>query len=152
MCTKWNKTACDAGTTATSWFIIGQYIANKISLPQGQSYTERKYFLGAVKKYFLSVKLWPWGKLIIGLYKITKIVCALWLADRRVCMRVCKHGCGVKMFCFSRAIHAIKNLETFLSWKLHTFTLFIPMPSSAETWKIFRKMLCQFFFSLNLTL
>ena len=26
-------------------------------------------------------------------YKITKIVRALWLAERRVCMRVCKHGC-----------------------------------------------------------
>ena len=26
-------------------------------------------------------------------YKITKIVPALWLAERRVCMRVCKHGC-----------------------------------------------------------
>ena len=25
--------------------------------------------------------------------KITKIVRALWLAERRVCMRVCKHGC-----------------------------------------------------------
>ena len=152
MCIKWNKTACDAGTTATNWFIVGQYMANKISLPQGQSYTERKYFLRAVKKYFLSVKLWPWGRLIIGLHKITKIVCALWLADRRVCMRVCKHGCGVKMFCFSRTNHAITNLETFLSWKLHTFTLFIPIPSSAETWKIFRNMLCQFFFSLKLTL
>ena len=23
MCIKWNKTACDTGTTATSWFIIG---------------------------------------------------------------------------------------------------------------------------------
>ena len=26
-------------------------------------------------------------------YKITKIVRALSLAERRVCMRVCKHGC-----------------------------------------------------------
>ena len=31
-------------------------MANKVSLPQGQSYTERKYFLRAVKKYFLSEK------------------------------------------------------------------------------------------------
>ena len=29
----------------------------------------------------------------IRYYKITKIVRALWLAERRVCMRVCKHGC-----------------------------------------------------------
>ena len=38
-------------------------------------------------------------------YKITKIVRALWLAERSVCMRVWKHGCDVKMFCFSRANH-----------------------------------------------
>ena len=57
-------------------------------------------------------------------YKITKIVCALWLAKRSVCMRVCKHGWGVKMFCFSRANHASTNLKTFSSSKLNKFTLF----------------------------
>ena len=56
-------------------------------------------------------------------YKITKIVRALWLADRSVCMRVCKHGCGVKMFCFSRANHASTNLKKFSSSKLDKFTL-----------------------------
>ena len=35
------------------------------------------------------------------IYKITKIVRMLWLAERSVCMKECKHGCGVKMFCFS---------------------------------------------------
>ena len=29
-------------------------------------------------------------------YKITKRVRALRLAERSVCIRVCKHGCGVK--------------------------------------------------------
>ena len=29
-------------------------------------------------------------------YKKAKIVHALWLAERRVCLRVCKHGCDVK--------------------------------------------------------
>ena len=57
-------------------------------------------------------------------YKITKIVRALWLAERRVCMRVCKHGCGVKMFCFSRANHASTNLKKFSSSQLDKFTLF----------------------------
>ena len=57
-------------------------------------------------------------------YKITKIVRAFWLAERSVCMRVCKHGCGVKMFCFSRANHASTNLKKFSSSKLHKFTLF----------------------------
>ena len=39
-------------------------------------------------------------------------------------MRVCKHGCGVKMFCFSRANHASTNLKRFSSSKLVKFTLF----------------------------
>ena len=39
-------------------------------------------------------------------------------------MRVCKRGCGVKLFCFSRANHASSNLEKFSSSKLHKFTLF----------------------------
>ena len=39
-------------------------------------------------------------------------------------MRVCKHGCGVKMFCFSRANHASTNLKKFSSSKLDNFTLF----------------------------
>ena len=57
-------------------------------------------------------------------YKIAKIVRTLWLAERRVCMRVCKHGFDVKMFCFSRANHASTNLKKFSSSKLDKFTLF----------------------------
>ena len=60
----------------------------------------------------------------IMFYKITKIVCVLWLVERSVCMRVCKHGCGVKMFCFLRANHAGRNLTKFSSSKLDKFTLF----------------------------
>ena len=57
-------------------------------------------------------------------YKITKIVRALWLAERSVCMRVCKHGCGVKLFGFSRANHASTNLKKFSSSKLDKSILF----------------------------
>ena len=39
-------------------------------------------------------------------------------------MRVCKHGCGVKMFCFSCANHTNVNLKKFSSSKLDKFTLF----------------------------
>ena len=39
-------------------------------------------------------------------------------------MRVCKHGCGVKLFGFSRANHASTNLKKFSSSKLDKFTLF----------------------------
>ena len=60
----------------------------------------------------------------IPIYKITKIVRALWLAERSVCMRVCKHGCGVKLFGFSRANHASTNLKKFSSSKLDKFALF----------------------------
>ena len=59
-------------------------------------------------------------------------------------MRVCKHGCSVKMLFFSRANHASTNLKTFLSSKLDKFT-YLLIPSSAETWKIVTKKVCQFF-------
>ena len=39
-------------------------------------------------------------------------------------MRVCKHGCGVKLFGFSGANHASTNLKKFSSSKLNKFTLF----------------------------
>ena len=39
-------------------------------------------------------------------------------------MRVCKHGCGVKLFGFSCANHASTNLKKFSSSKLDKFTLF----------------------------
>ena len=58
------------------------------------------------------------------IYKITKIVRALWLAESSVCMRVCKHGCAVKLFGFSHANHASTNLKKFSSSKLDKFTLF----------------------------
>ena len=57
-------------------------------------------------------------------YKIANIARALWLAERRVCMRLCKHGCDVKMFCFSRANHVSTNLKKFLSSKLDKVSLF----------------------------
>ena len=63
-----------------------------------------------------------------------------------VCMRVCKHGCGVKLFGFSRANHANKNLKKFSSLKLNKL-LYLPIPSLAETWKITTKKVSQFFFA-----
>ena len=32
-------------------------------------------------------------------------------------MRVCKHGCDVKMFCFSRANHVSMNLKKVFKFK-----------------------------------
>ena len=37
---------------------------------------------------------------------------------------ICKHGCGFKLFGFSRANHASSNLKKFSSSKLDKFTLF----------------------------
>ena len=78
-----------------------------------------------------------------------KIVRALWLGERSVCMRAfsppealalictdhvtkkwralgtrCKHGCGSTMVCFSRCSHARTTLKKFSSSKLDKFTLF----------------------------
>ena len=45
----------------------------------------------------------------------------------RVCIRACKHGCDVKMFCFSRANHASTNLI----WvENSTSLLYLPIPST----------------------
>ena len=74
----------------------------------------------------------------IDIYKITKIVRALWLAERRVCMRVC--------FAF-RAL--ITQAQIWKSFRVQNSTslLYLPIPSSAETWKIVTKKVSQFFFA-----
>ena len=79
-------------------------------------------------------------------YKITKIVRALRLAERSVYMRVCKHGCGVNMFCLSPANHESTNLKKFSSSKLHKFTSFT---HSFVGWNLEnRYKVRQFFFAL----
>ena len=83
------------------------------------------------------------------IYKITKIVRTLWLAERRVCMTVCRHGCDVKMLCFSNANHERHRFEKGFELKYLTILLYVPISSSVETWKILRNMLCQFFFHLS---
>ena len=85
---------------------------------------------------------------VITFYKITNIVHLLWLAKNCVCMRVCKHGCDIKVFCSSRANHAMMNLKKFLSENL-TSLLYLPIPLLAETWKIFTTMLSQLSFHLS---
>ena len=79
---------------------------------------------------------------------ITKIVRALRLAERGVYLRVCKHGCDVKMYWFSRPNHSHEFLKVF-ELKHSTSLLYLPISSSAETWEIFTNMLCQFFFRFN---
>ena len=52
-------------------------------------------------------------------------------------MKVCKRGCDVNdvLHKFEKGFE-LKNSSTSL--------LYLPISSSAETWKIFRNMLCQF--------
>ena len=80
-------------------------------------------------------------------YKITKIVRALWLAERHVCMRVCKHGCDVKMFCFSRANHAGTNLKTVLSWKTRQSYFIYPFPRRLKLEQSLETFFVNFFFA-----
>ena len=75
------------------------------------------------------------------IYKITKIVRALWLAERRVCRRVC----DVKIFCFLRANHAGRNLKKNNWAENSTSLLYLLIPSSAETCKIFKHAVSIFF-------
>ena len=43
-------------------------------------------------------------------------------------MRVCKHGCDVKMFCSSRANHASTNLKKVMSRKTLQVYFIYPFP------------------------
>ena len=52
-------------------------------------------------------------------------------------MRVRKHGCDVNMSCFSRTNHAsTKKVEKGFELKNSSSLLYLPISSSAETWKI----------------
>ena len=53
------------------------------------------------------------GRVCTRLYKITKIVRSLWLAERSVCIRVCKHGCGVKLLAFRALITQAQIWKSF---------------------------------------
>ena len=53
-----------------------------------------------------------------GIYKITKIVRTLWLAERRVSIRVCKHGCDVKTFAFGDDIFAFQGYSDILGCQI----------------------------------
>ena len=84
----------------------------------------------------------------LTIYKITQIVRTLWLAERRVCMRVYKHGCYVKMFCFSRADHASTNLKKVLSLKTRRQVYFFYLfPCRLKLGKSLQTCCVNFFFA-----
>ena len=55
-------------------------------------------------------------------------------------MKVCKHDCDVKL---------ITQAQIWKSFRVQNATSlpYSPIPSSAETWKIVTKKVCQFFFA-----
>ena len=77
-------------------------------------------------------------------YRITKIVRALWLAERHFCMRVCKHGLWQQDVLLFACKH---EFEKGFELKNSSSLLYLPISSSVETWKIFRNMQCQCFFA-----
>ena len=62
-------------------------------------------------------------------------------------MRVCKHGCGVKMFCFSHANHASTNLKKLSSSKLDKFDLIYPFLRWLKPGKSLQRKCVIFFFA-----
>ena len=80
-----------------------------------------------------------------GLHSVlTNIVSALWLAERSVCMTVCRHGSwqqDVSLFAWKH------KFEKGFELKNSSSLLYLPISSSAETWKIFRNMQRQRFFA-----
>ena len=93
---------------------------------------------------FLDIILLAWWNIF---YYYLFIVRELWLAERRVCMRVCKHGCDVKMFCFSRANHASTNLKKVLSWKTRQVYFIYPFPRRLKLEKSLETCCVNFFFA-----
>ena len=63
---------------------------------------------------------WITNNCVTPIYKISKIVRALWLTKRRVCMRVRKHACDVKTFCFSRVLPLCGEITRLIWWKFTT--------------------------------
>ena len=78
----------------------------------------------------------------IKTYEITKIVRALWLAERNVCMRVRKHGCDVRCFAFRALIITQARIWKRFSDQNLTSLLYLPF---LRWLKIFTNELCQLF-------
>ena len=65
-------------------------------------------------------------------------------------MRVCKHGCGAKLFCFSRANHASTNLKKVLELKSRQVYFIYPFLRRLKLGKSLQRR-CVNFFSLQPT-
>ena len=61
-------------------------------------------------------------------------------------MRVCKHGCGAKLFCFSRANHASTNLKKVLELKSRQVYFIYPFLRRLKLGKSLQRRCVNFFF------
>ena len=61
-------------------------------------------------------------------------------------MRVCKHVCDLRCFPFQALITQARIRKSF-SGQNSTRLLYLPIPSSAETWNIFTNKLRERFFA-----
>ena len=64
-------------------------------------------------------------------------------------MRVCKHGCGVKMFCFSRANHASTKFENVLEFKTRQVYFIYSFLRRLKLGKSLQRRRVTFFFRLS---
>ena len=89
--------------------------------------------------YNISLLKWGLYKKLVFFYKITMIVCTLLLAERSVCMRVCKHGCDMKCFAFCALIMQARIWKSFSDQNstslllLHPFLCWLKRGKSLET-------------------
>ena len=79
-------------------------------------------------------------------YKITKIVRPLWLAESVFAWGYVNMVVASKCFAFRALITQARIWKSFRVQN-STSLLYLPIPSSAETWKIVTKKVCQFFFA-----
>ena len=82
---------------------------------------------------------------LLSIYKITKIVHALWLAERSVCMRVCKHGCDIRCFAFRALITQARIWKSFSDQNSTSLLIF---PHSFISWNLenlFKQAVSTFF-------
>ena len=74
--------------------------------------------------YNISLLKWGLYKKLVFFYKITMIVRTLLLAERSVCMRVCKHGCDMRCFAFCALIMQARIWKSFSDQNSTSLLLF----------------------------
>ena len=96
--------------------------------------------------WLFDIRIWV---ILFKFYKITKIPHALWLAEKSVCMTVCKKGFDVKMFCFFHAYHTSTNLKKVFELKTQQVYFISPFLCRLKLEKSLQTSSVNFFFHLS---